>query len=230
MRTGMSIFLFGCLLALMPVSGSQNSLILNGVSDAKWLRFMETYGFKTVSFSDKLPLLAEDLDLSSKDEQEVANLFSDHGDEKFMSRMASSPGIRGSSQDASLNASQSKEKQTEYNAMEDQSDDGPAETMDQVRLVRERLGSKDADFRFWFYVEKLIDQEEKEAYQKNKGYSADRLTEKILTDLTLTPEFKDFKYRKKIELVTDEKVGSFLSGWRLSIERRVLLQGRLAKR
>jgi len=229
-RMGLAKIWFLCLLAVTSAAGARDSSIPKDLNDKKWLQFMEVYGFKTEHFSNKLPLLAADLSLNPADQQEVANLFSDHSDEKFMSRVASSPGIRGSSQDASLDPAQSKAKQNEYYAMEDQADAGPAETLGQVRLVRERLGPKDADFLFWFYVEKLIDQEEQKAYEQNKGYSADELTEKILTQLTLTPEFMDFKARKRAALGSDSLVEAYFSGWRLSIEKRVLLQGRLAKR
>ena len=209
---------------------AQRSSIIEGVTDAKWLQFMDAYAFKIEGIQEKIPLLARELGLSLDDQQAVKDLFADHEDEKLMSRVATSPGIRGSSQDGSLDKVQSKEKQKNYMAMEDEAADGPSETLKQVGFVRGRLGSRDEDFRFWFYVEKFIDQEENKVYHHDQNYSVDQLSETLFKEIVRTQEFKDFKARKMTSFQSAGKVAAYLSGWRSSIQERVLLQKRIAKR
>jgi len=208
---------------------AQNSSIVEGVTDAQWLQFMDDHAFKMTGFKAKLPLLALELNLSAADQQEVKNLFSDHGDEELLSRMATSPGIKGSSQDEKLDADQTKSKNSNYIEMEDKADDAPAETLDQVKVVRRLLGSKDSDFRFWFYEEAMIDQAEDDAYRHHHDYSTDALTASLLQKMELTQEFKDFKARKLEFIHSDQKAEAYFSNWNRLVERRVLLQRQLAR-
>jgi len=224
MKIFIPLLLAGLSLCLAPLVRAENSSVIEGVTDAQWLKFMENHAFKMEGLKAKMPILAEELRLTASDQQEVKNLFSDHSDEALLSRVATSPGIRAGRQDVDLNASQSKAKQSNYNAMEDNADDAPAETLNQVKMVRDRLGSRDSDFRFWFYEEEMIDQAEDQAYHKDHDYSAGEATAGLLMKLEQTQEFKDFKARKLALIHSDQKVAAYFANWKRLISRRVLLQ------
>jgi hypothetical protein len=216
---GFCLFLFSTSLSL-----AQSGSIAGDVTDSQWLKFMANKAFNLKGLHYKMPLLAGELNLKPGELQEVKNLFSDHGDEKLLSQMAASPGIKGKPQDRSLSDSQRKTKNEDFNEMEDSAAAAPAKTLDQVKLVRTMLGLRDMDFRFWFFEEGLIDGAEDRAYHQDPHYSPDQLTQSIIQSIEETQEFKDFKSRKMAWLHSVEKVDGYLAAWRTWLGKRVLLQ------
>jgi hypothetical protein len=223
-KTGLRTFFFLLFLSSVSLVEARDSTILAEATDTQWLKFMADNAFKLEGLQSKLPLMADELHLNASDLQEVDNLFSDHGDEKLLSQMATSPGIRGSSQDESLNKAQSETKKDNYLEMEDNAADAPAETLREVRIVRNRLGHRDMNFRFWFFEEGMIDQAEKKAYDHDHNYSVDELGDSVIEAIKETQEFKDFEERETLLIRDDQKVENYFSNWRRSIEKRITLQ------
>jgi hypothetical protein len=214
------IFLFS-----NSMSWAQSSSIAENATDSQWLKFMVGQAFNLKGLHYKMPLLAGELTLTASELLEVKNLFSDHGDEKLLSQMATSPGIKNRPQDRALSDSQMEIKNADYNAMEDSADEAPAETLSQVKMVRRLLGSRDMDFRFWFFEEGLIDKAEERAYHQDPQYSPDQLTQSLVNTIEKTQEFKDFRSRKMALLQSGDKVDSYWLTWRAWLGKRVLLQG-----
>jgi len=86
------------------------------------------------------------------------------------------------------------------------------------------LGSRDMDFRFWFFVEGLIDSGEDRVFHQDPQYSPDQLTRSLIQTIEKTQEFKDFRSRKMALLHSEDKVNDSLSTWRTWVGKRVLLQ------